>query len=274
MLQLPDVLAVCIGHMDTGAASDGVAIRSLGYVSDPAELAMCYAAADLYVSPSKMETFGQTFIEAAACGTPCVGYAVGGVPEALLDGVSGHTVTSITARGLADAIEQLHQNPALRQKMSVWGKLWAANEWSLSSAAQRFISQLNSIGTLAQIGVAPKTGFVAESVSVPNPIYLDMQDARLSPAHANGGAMVQARLARLEAERDQLQARVRQITGTRLWRMVSTVYPAYYRTIHAPYVPGWLRNRATRRERTGEQTAGKKWRNRQAMRRGRDEGTE
>jgi glycosyltransferase involved in cell wall biosynthesis len=241
MLQLPDVLAVCIGHMDTGAPSDGVAIRSMGYISDPAELAMCYAAADLFVSPSEMETFGQTFIEAAACGTPSVGYAVGGVPEALLEGVGGRVVTSVTARALADAIEELHQNPALRQKMSAWGKLWAANEWSLSSAAQRFLSQLNSIGTLAQIGVAPKTGFVSEAVSVPNPIYLDMQDARFSPSQANGGAMVQARLARLEAERDQLQARIRQITSTRLWRTVSSVYPTYYRTIHAPYVPGWLR---------------------------------
>ena len=80
-LRLPDVLAVCIGHMDAGAAADGVAVRSLGYVSDPAELAMCYAAADLFVSPSSMETFGQTFIEAAASGTPCVAFAVGGVPE-------------------------------------------------------------------------------------------------------------------------------------------------------------------------------------------------
>jgi glycosyltransferase involved in cell wall biosynthesis/GT2 family glycosyltransferase len=241
MLQLPDVLAVCIGVMDTGGLNNGVPIRSLGYIAEPAELAMCYAAADLFVSPSSMETFGQTFIEAAACGTPSVGFFVGGVPEALVDGVSGRVVTSVTSRALAEAIEELHQNPALRQRIRAWGKLWAANEWSLRSAAQRFLSQLNSIGMLTQLGVAPKTGFAPDAGSVPNPIYLDMQEAQRSPAHSNGGAMVQARVARLEAERDQLQARIRQITGTRLWRMVSTVYPTYYRTIHAPYVPNWLR---------------------------------
>jgi len=241
MLQLPDALAVCIGHMDTGAAGDGVAIRSMGYVSDPAELAMCYAAADLFVSPSMMETFGQTFIEAAACGTPSVGFAVGGVPEALSAGVSGLFATPVTARALADVIETLHQNPVLRRKLSVWGRLWATNEWSLQSAAQRFLSQLNCLGTLSQLGVAPRTGFAAESPSAPNPIYLNLQAPERVAPHTSGGPMVQARLARLEAERDQLQARIRQITSTRLWRMVATVYPTYYRTIHAPYVPGWLR---------------------------------
>jgi hypothetical protein len=240
-LRLPDVLAVCIGHMDAGAAADGVAVRSLGYVSDPAELAMCYAAADLFVSPSSMETFGQTFIEAAACGTPSVAYHVGGVPEALYDGVTGRLARTSNASGLAEAIETLHQNPALRQKMAAWSRLWAGNEWSLRSSAQRFISQLNAIGTLADLGVAPKTAFISEPASVGNPIYLDMQNPGRFAAQSNGGPMLQARLARLEAERDQLQARVRQITSTRLWRMVTTIYPTYYRTIHAAYFPGWLR---------------------------------
>jgi len=241
MLRLPDVLAVCIGHMDAGASADGVMVRSLGYVSDSAELAMCYAAADLFVSPSSMETFGQTFIEAAACGTPCVGYGVGGVPEALFDGVSGRLAHATTPAALAEAIEVLHQNPPLRRMMGGWARLWAGNEWSLRSAAQRFFAELNSTGTLAALGVAPKTGFVSEPASVSNPIYLDLQNPGRFAAQSSGGPMVQARLARLEAERDQLQARIRQITSTRLWRMVSTVYPTYYRTIHAPYFPGWLR---------------------------------
>ena len=202
---------------------------------------MCYAAADLFVSPSMMETFGQTFIEAAACGTPSVAYPVGGVPEALFSGVSGRLAPSVTASASAETIEELHQNPALRQKMSVWGKLWATNEWSLRSSAQRLFAQLNSIGVLAQLGVAPRTGFAHEPGSVSPPVYLDMQNAARFAAQGNGGPIVQARLARLEAERDQLQTRIREITNTRLWRMVATVYPTYYRAIHAPYFPGWLR---------------------------------
>ncbi len=249
LLQLPDVLAVCIGHMDAAATAEGVAVRSMGYVSDASELAMCYAAADLFVGPSHMETFGQTFIEAAACGTPSVAFAVGGVPDALLSGASGRLVHSVTARALADAIEELHQNPTLRQNMGAWGRLWAANEWSLRSAAQRFLSQLNAIGLLAQLGAAPRTAFPTEPASVPAPTYLDMQNPARAAAPSNGGPMVQARIARLEAERDQLQARVRQITNTRLWRTVSTVYPVYYRTIHASYFPGWLRGMVQRRVR-------------------------
>lgn len=241
MLALPDVLAVCVGQLDSSARCDGVAVRSLGYLSDASELSMVYSAADVFVGPSRMETFGQTFIEAAASGTPSVAFGVGGVPEALLNGVSGRLAAKVDARALAAAIEELHQNPALRRDMAAWGQLWAGNEWSLRSAAQRFVSQLNAIGLLARLGVAPKTGFANEPASVSAPIYLDMKSSPHPSAHSNGASMVQARIARLEAERDQLQKRIRDITDTRLWRMVGSFYPTYYRAIHAPVVPGWMR---------------------------------
>ena len=42
----------------------------LGRVDGPAELAGIYTAADLFVNPSREETYGMTVAEAAACGTP------------------------------------------------------------------------------------------------------------------------------------------------------------------------------------------------------------
>ncbi|MBI2536918.1 MAG: glycosyltransferase family 4 protein, partial [Gemmatimonadetes bacterium] len=54
-------------------------------------IAELFSGADLLVMPSLWpEPFGRTGLEAAAFGVPCVGYAVGGIPEWLTDGVNGH----------------------------------------------------------------------------------------------------------------------------------------------------------------------------------------
>jgi len=145
LLQIDNLLAVCIGYLDPeiGRKMDS-SFRAVGYVNDPQTLAMLYSAADVFVGPSLIETFGQVFVESAACGTPSIGYPAGGITEAIADGSSGLLAIGNQAHSLADAINELHQTPNLRQKMGQWGRLWVENEWSLSSCAQRFISQLRA----------------------------------------------------------------------------------------------------------------------------------
>lgn len=79
------------------ADQNGVAdfVRFLGKVpkSDLVEL---YRAADLFALPSTGEGFGIVFVEAMACGTPAIGLAVGGAPDALGHGTLG-TLSSIDA---------------------------------------------------------------------------------------------------------------------------------------------------------------------------------
>ena len=48
-----------------------------------------YATADLFLSGARDETFGMTFLEAAACGTPSVAFDSQSIPEVVIDGVTG-----------------------------------------------------------------------------------------------------------------------------------------------------------------------------------------
>ena len=57
--------------------------RFLGALTETKQLARFYSACDLFVSPSLMETFGMTLLEAQAAGTPVVAFRVGGTPEAV-----------------------------------------------------------------------------------------------------------------------------------------------------------------------------------------------
>lgn len=67
-------------------------VRFLGMVPT-ADLLDLYRAADLFALPSTGEGFGIAFVEAMACGTPAIGLAVGGAPDALADGNLGICIT-------------------------------------------------------------------------------------------------------------------------------------------------------------------------------------
>ncbi|SEO65374.1 D-inositol-3-phosphate glycosyltransferase [Trujillonella endophytica] len=70
----------------------------------PDRLAEHYRAADVAVVPSHNESFGLVALEAQACGTPVVAAAVGGLPTAVRDGVSGVLVAGRDPADYAAAV--------------------------------------------------------------------------------------------------------------------------------------------------------------------------
>ncbi|WP_408632550.1 D-inositol-3-phosphate glycosyltransferase [Mycobacterium shinjukuense] len=72
-----------------------------------ADLAVLFHAADLVAVPSYSESFGLVAVEAQACGTPVVAAAVGGLPVAVRDGVTGTLVAGHRVDQWAAAIGSL-----------------------------------------------------------------------------------------------------------------------------------------------------------------------
>ena len=125
----PDVRLVIVGgpsgtgteHPEALAelASDrGVADRvSLVPPVDQRNLADWYAAADVVCVPSHSESFGLVAMEAQACGRPVVAAAVGGLPTAVVDGVTGVLVDGHDPADYAIALATILNDGALRDTM-------------------------------------------------------------------------------------------------------------------------------------------------------------
>jgi glycosyltransferase involved in cell wall biosynthesis len=207
-LKIPDLLAVCVGRQDADLTGAEFESRCVGYRDDDLSLAMLYSAADLFVGPSLAETFGQVFIEAAACGIPSVGYATaGGVADAIADGVSGHLAAEADPARLAAVIGRLYDDPALRRDMGIWGRIWVENEFSFRSSFHRIFAGLKRIGLIDRLDARPNVSFAPETAGSPDPIlYLD--PAPPTPTTAELLAAAQCRITGVYAEMEAMAAKV------------------------------------------------------------------
>lgn len=75
------VVALLGGHSEELAQQIALPVYPLGYVSGEKNLARIYNVADVFVLPSLEDNLPNTLMEALACGVPCVGFNVGGIPE-------------------------------------------------------------------------------------------------------------------------------------------------------------------------------------------------
>ncbi|MEZ5321524.1 MAG: glycosyltransferase [Microthrixaceae bacterium] len=103
-------------------------------------LSTYYRAADLTLVPSRSESFGLVAAESAACGTPVVAAAVGGLTSLVVDGVTGRLLDERHPSAWASAIASLLDDPARRREMAHAAFLDANRyRWATSAARLRRI---------------------------------------------------------------------------------------------------------------------------------------
>ena len=79
-------------------------VYPFGYVGDERQMARLYNAADAFVTPSLEDNLPNTIVEALSCGTPCIGFRVGGIPEMIDHLQNGYLAEARDAAGLAEGI--------------------------------------------------------------------------------------------------------------------------------------------------------------------------
>ncbi|MFD7663024.1 glycosyltransferase [Streptomyces sp. NPDC059788] len=100
------------------------------------QLADWYRAASVLVMPSYSESFGLVAVEAQACGTPVVAAAVGGLPVAVRDGVSGFLISGHDPVDYARALSRFARDTSLAGRMGAAAARHARSfGWDTAAAA-------------------------------------------------------------------------------------------------------------------------------------------
>jgi D-inositol-3-phosphate glycosyltransferase len=101
-------------------------------------LSTYYRAADVCIVPSRSESFGLVALEAAACGTPVVAAAVGGLRTLVEHGCSGFLVDGRDAAVYAAFVDELFASPELARGMSAHAAARARGyTWSTTAGRLR-----------------------------------------------------------------------------------------------------------------------------------------
>jgi glycosyltransferase involved in cell wall biosynthesis len=133
--------------MGRGRFEDGGAYRHthFGRVESDQLQVLLYKAADIFAIPSVEEAFGQTALEAIACGTTVAGFRVGGIVDVVEDGLNGQLVNRADAGALAGAIVQLFEDKALRTR---WYQIcgdWVRDRFCYATNASAYRSLYTSV---------------------------------------------------------------------------------------------------------------------------------
>ena len=104
-----------------------------------------YANADIFVFPTYYETFGLVNLEAMQYSLPIVSTMEGGIPDVVVDGVTGFLVNKKDPISLAEKLEVLISNPILRRKMGKSGYSKYQSEFTIGIFEKKITQILECI---------------------------------------------------------------------------------------------------------------------------------
>lgn len=99
----PDIFFCTVGK-DKTLEKNYSNVKQLQYIYDDQLLSLLYASADVVIIPSVMDNLPYTLIESLLCGTPCIGFPIGGVKDAIEHGKNGLLSEEINTKSLKKAL--------------------------------------------------------------------------------------------------------------------------------------------------------------------------
>lgn len=113
---LPQLQLVVIGP-DPSEVPDVPGVQRMGPINDRTKLLQHYRDADMFVMPSRYDSFGFVFLEAMSQGLPCMGARFNAMPEIIRDGVDGFIVSPGSVDEMSTRILAFYSDPRLRSQL-------------------------------------------------------------------------------------------------------------------------------------------------------------
>ncbi len=123
-------------------------VKVLSPVWDRKRFLELYSLADVFVLPSRLETWGDVILEAMAFGLPCIGVTGQPMEEIIRHGETGLLVAPEDVDALASALVKLLAHPDLSRRMGQAGRQLVAREFMWSHVVDRMAPILESAARL------------------------------------------------------------------------------------------------------------------------------
>ncbi len=117
---------------------------SSAFVSNEHQLVNIYNAVDIFVTPSLEENLPNTIMEAMACGIPCVGFNVGGIPEMIDHLHNGYVAQYKSSEDFANGIYWTLTEPDY-PSLSEQACRKAISHYSENVVAKKYIDLYNKV---------------------------------------------------------------------------------------------------------------------------------
>jgi glycosyltransferase involved in cell wall biosynthesis len=117
----------------------GFPIHYSGRLHDDLSLRLHYAAADVFVIPSRQDNLPGTGLEAHACGTPVVAFRTGGLVDIVDDRCTGALAEPFEPESLAAAIRWVLEDPQRRQQLGAAARQRAERLWDPARVAGLYV---------------------------------------------------------------------------------------------------------------------------------------
>ncbi|MFN9857948.1 MAG: glycosyltransferase family 4 protein, partial [Pseudanabaena sp.] len=120
------------------AVDFGFPCHYLGQLHDQLSLSVMYAAVDLLLVPSTQDNLPNTVMESISCGTPCVAFKIGGIPEMIQHQQQGYLGDPFDCQDLANGIDWVLNDPHRYQNLRLAARAKAEQEFNQSLQASRY----------------------------------------------------------------------------------------------------------------------------------------
>ena len=130
------------GHVKSMGLDNLIEFR--GYVNDIQEY---YNNCEILIHPSNLDSFSMVLLEAMASGKPVITRDVGGIPELVVDNVTGFITNDMDV--FIERIEELMQDEDKKRKMGEYGLRHVRSNFTWEKAAKKYVQAFQSEGMIA-----------------------------------------------------------------------------------------------------------------------------